>query len=93
VAVSAAFSSPCQEQIQIRVPETTIRVKVVHGKKSMSWAKSVLPVFMSDSSEKFRLAPGKIQIDTTDFCPQAPAKSTFSRTHIALNWTAVIYCF
>jgi len=66
-------------------------VKVVHGKKSMSWAKSVLPVFMGDSSEKFRIAPDKIQIDTTHFRPQPLAKSTLPRTHFVLNRTAVTY--
>jgi hypothetical protein len=63
-------------------------VKVVHG-KSMSWAKSVLPVFMGDSSKKFRIAPDQIQIDTTHFRPQAPAKSAISRTHLILDRTAV----
>jgi len=44
-------------------------MKVFHGKKSMSWAKSVLPVLTGGSSEKFRIAPDQIQIDTTHFCP------------------------
>jgi hypothetical protein len=56
----------------------------------MSWAKSVLPVFMGDSSEKFRIAPDKIQIDTTHFRPQAPAESALSRTNLVLNRTAVM---
>jgi hypothetical protein len=47
---------------------------------------------MGDSSEKFRIAPDKIQIDTTHFRPQAPAESALSRTNIVLNRTAVISC-
>jgi hypothetical protein len=55
----------------------------------MSWANSVLPAFTGDSSEKFRIAPNQIQIDTTHFRPQAPAKSALSSTYIAVNRTAV----
>jgi hypothetical protein len=58
--------------------------------KSMSWAKSVLPVFMGDSSEKLRIAPDSVQIDTTHFRLQVPAKSALSRKYIAVNRTAVI---
>src|SRR5712692_2158732 len=47
----------------------------------MSWANSVLPIFTSDSSEKLRIAPDQVQIDTTHLRPQATAKSTLSRTH------------
>jgi hypothetical protein len=57
--------------------------------KSMSWAKSVLPAFAGGSSEKFRIAPNQVQIDTIDFRPQAPAKSALSRTPLAVNRTAV----
>jgi hypothetical protein len=56
----------------------------------MSWAKSVLPMFTGDSSEKFRIAPDQVQIDTTHSRPQASAKSTLSRMHLVLNRTAVI---
>jgi hypothetical protein len=55
----------------------------------MSWAKSVLPMFTGDSSEKLRIAPDQVQIDTTHFRPQAPAKSAHSRTPLAVNRTAV----
>src|ERR1700675_608372 len=55
----------------------------------MSWAKSVLPMFTGDSSEKFRIAPDQVQIDTTHFRPQASAKSTLSRMHLVLNRTVV----
>src|ERR1019366_6515212 len=56
----------------------------------MSWAKSVLPMFTGDSSEKLRIAPDQVQIDTTHFRPQAPPKSALSRTRLAVNGTAVI---
>src|SRR5450830_1852788 len=56
----------------------------------MSWAKSVLPMFTGDSSEKLRIAPDQVQIDTTHFRPQAPPKSALSRTRLAVNRTAVI---
>jgi hypothetical protein len=48
-----------------------------------------LPVFTSGSSEKFRIAPNKVQIDTTDFRPQHHVKSALSSTHFAVNRTAV----
>src|SRR5665647_3546734 len=57
----------------------------------MSWAKSVLPMFTGDSSEKLRIAPDQVQIDTTHFRPQAPPKSALSRTRLAVNRTAVIW--
>src|ERR1019366_8622016 len=56
----------------------------------MSWAKSVLPMFTGDSSEKLRIAPDRVQIDTTHFRPQAPPKSALSRTRLAVNRTAVL---
>ena len=39
-------------------------MNVLHGKKSMSWAKSVLPLFTGTSSETFRKVPDPVQIDT-----------------------------
>src|ERR1700741_2838724 len=38
---------------------------MLHGRKSISWAKSVLPLFTSASSEIFRKVPDRVQIDTT----------------------------
>jgi hypothetical protein len=35
------------------------------AEKSMSWAKSVLPLFTGTSSETFRKVPDRVQIDTT----------------------------
>jgi hypothetical protein len=55
----------------------------------MSYAKIVLPVFTGGSSEKLRIAPGQIQIDTAHFRSQVPAKSALSRMHLVVNRTAV----
>jgi len=46
-------------------------------------------MFTGDSSEKLRIAPNQVQIDTTHFRPQAPTKSAHSRTPLAVNRTAV----
>jgi hypothetical protein len=43
----------------------TIRVNVLHGRKSISWAKSVLLLFTGASSETFRKVPDRVQIDIT----------------------------
>src|SRR5947209_16288409 len=59
----------------------------------MIWANSVLPIFTSDSSEKLRIAPDQVQIDTTHLRPQATAKSTLSRTHspsTGQQWKTII---
>jgi hypothetical protein len=37
----------------------------LHGRKSISWAKSVLPLFTGASSETLRKVPDRVQIDTT----------------------------
>jgi hypothetical protein len=47
-------------------------------------------MFTGGSSEKFRIAPDKAQIDTTHFRPHAPAKSALSSTSLALSRTAVM---
>jgi hypothetical protein len=47
-------------------------------------------MFTGDSSEKLRIAPGQVQIDTTHFRPQALTKSGVSRTRLAVNRTAVV---
>jgi hypothetical protein len=48
-------------------------------------------MFTGDSSENLRIAPGHVQIDTTHFRPQVPAKSSVSRTRLAVNRTAVTH--
>jgi hypothetical protein len=40
-------------------------VNVLHGRKSISWAKSVLPLFTGASSETLRKVPDPVPIDTT----------------------------
>src|SRR5467141_3201980 len=60
----------CSAQDNVRTRQSppyreTIRVNVLHGRKSMSWAKSVLPLFTGASSETFRKVPDRVQIDTT----------------------------
>jgi hypothetical protein len=47
----------CSAQVSVRAPlsppcRTTIRWKVFHGRKSMIWANSALPVFMAVSEPK-----------------------------------------
>src|SRR5229473_6119821 len=60
----------CSAQDNVRTRQSppyreTIRVNVLHGRKSMSGAKSVLPQFTGASSETFRKVPDPVQIDTT----------------------------
>jgi hypothetical protein len=47
-------------------------------------------MFTGDSSEKLRIVPAQVQIDTTHFRPQVLAKSGVSRTRLAVNRTAVV---
>jgi hypothetical protein len=46
-------------------------------------------MFTGGSSEKLRIAPTQVQIDTTHFCPQSLAKSEVSKTRLPVNRTAV----
>src|SRR6267142_279908 len=60
----------CSAQDNVRPRQSppyreTIRVNVLHGRKSMSYAKSVLPLFTGAASETFRKVPDRVQIDTT----------------------------
>jgi hypothetical protein len=48
-------------------------------------------MFTGGSSEKFRIAPDQVQIDTTHFRPQHHVKSAVSATNIAVNRTAVVF--
>jgi hypothetical protein len=50
-------------------------------------------MFTGGSSEKFRIAPDQVQIDTTHFRPQHHVKSAVFATNIAVNRTAVIADF
>src|SRR3984893_1276223 len=68
----------------------TIRVNVLHGRKSMSWAKSVLPLFTGTSSETFRKVPDRVQIDATLIRQNRVQNHAFIDRHRLLNRTAVV---
>src|SRR5271157_5855553 len=67
----ARYRSP-QLSVRTRLSppyRATIRLKVFHGRNSISWAKSVLPVFIGDSRDH----PGsllRLQIVDTAFCSE-----------------------
>src|ERR1700758_5260431 len=67
----------------------TIRVNVLHGRKSISWAKSVLPLFTGASSETFRKVPDRVQIDTTLNRQNCIRNHAGKGSHPGLNRTAV----
>src|SRR5215813_10881224 len=85
----------CSAQDNVRTRQSppyreTIRVNVLHGRKSMSWAKSVLPLFTGTSSETFRKVPDRVQIDTTLVLQNRVQNHAFIGRHRLLNRTAVI---
>src|ERR1700730_5801339 len=85
----------CSVQDNVRTRQSppyreTIRVNVLHGRKSMSWAKSVLPLFTGTSSETFRKVPDRVQIDTTLNRQNRVQNHPFIGRHRLLNRTAVI---
>jgi hypothetical protein len=63
---------------------------VLHGRKSISWAKSVLPLFTSASSEIFRKVPDRVQIDTTLNRRNPVQNHAVTGRRSGLNRTAVI---
>src|SRR5262249_49035344 len=84
----------CSAQDNVRTRQSppyreTIRVNVLHGRKSMSWAKSVLPLFTGTSSETFRKVPDRVQIDTTLNRQNRVQNHPFIARHRLLNRTAV----
>src|SRR6267378_3386140 len=84
----------CSAQDNVRTRQSppyreTIRVNVLHGRKSMSWAKSVLPLFTGTSSETFRKVPDRVQIDTTLVRQNRVRNHAFIGRHRLLNRTAV----
>src|SRR6266404_5771588 len=84
----------CSAQDNVRTRSSdlyreTIRVNVLHGRKSMSWAKSVLPRFTGTSSETFRKVPDRVQIDTTLNRQNRVQNHPFIGRHRLLNRTAV----
>src|SRR5215831_10985974 len=85
----------CSAQDNVRTRQSppyreTIRVNVLHGRKSMSWAKSVLPLFPGTSSETFRKVPDRVQIDTTLVLQNRVQNHAFIGRHRLLNRTAVM---
>src|SRR6266436_4457520 len=85
----------CSAQDNVRTRQSppyreTIRVNVLHGRKSMSWAKSVLPLFTGTSSETFRKVPDRVQIDTTLNRQNRVQNHPFIGRHRLLNRTAVM---
>src|ERR1700757_1427053 len=85
----------CSAQDNVRTRQSppyreTIRVNVLHGRKSMSWAKSVLPLFTGTSSETFRKVPDRVQIDTTLVRQNRAQNHAIIGRHRLLNRTAVI---
>src|SRR3981081_394588 len=85
----------CSAQDNVRTRQSppyreTIRVNVLHGRKSMSGAKSVLPLFTGTSSETFRKVPDRVQIDTTLNRQNRVQNHPFIGRHRLLNRTAVI---
>src|SRR5712672_1452960 len=84
----------CSAQDNVRTRQSppyreTIRVNVLHGRKSMSCAKSVLPLFTGTSSETFRKVPDRVQIDTTLNRQNRVQNHPFIGRHRLLNRTAV----
>src|SRR5215468_9137579 len=85
----------CSAQDNVRTRQSppyreTIRVNVLHGRKSMSWAKSVLPLFTGTSSDTFRKVPDRVQIDTTLVLQNRVQNHAFIGRHRLLNRTAVV---
>src|SRR5258707_3430751 len=85
----------CSAQDNVRTRQSppyreTIRVNVLHGRKSMSWAKSVLPLFTGTSSETFRKVPDRVQIDTTLNRQNRVQNHPFIGRHRLLNRAAAI---
>jgi hypothetical protein len=88
-----AMARYCSAQDNVRTRQSptyreTIRVNV-HGRKSMSWAKSVLPPFTGTSPETFRKVPDRVQIDTTLVRQNRAQNHAFIGRHRLLNRTAV----
>src|SRR5882672_5158928 len=89
-----AMARYCSAQDNVRTRQSppyreTTRVNVLHGRKSMSWAKSVLPLFTGASSETFRKVPDRVQIDTTLNRQNRVQNHPFIGRHRLLNRTAV----
>src|SRR5271166_4448826 len=84
----------CSPQLSVRTRlspsyRATIRLKVFHGRNSISWAKSVLPAFIGDSRDD----PGsllRLQIVDTAFCSETRITPGVQSGRPSINRTAVI---
>src|SRR5208283_3607376 len=88
-----AMARYCAPQLSVRTRlsppyRATIRLKVFHGRNSISWAKSVLPVFIGDSRDH----PGsllRLQIVDTAFCSETRDIPRAQSRWPSVNRTAV----
>src|SRR6478609_6506608 len=86
----------CSPQLSVRTRlsppyRATIRLKVFQGRNSISWAKSVLPVFIKASRDH----PGslrQLQIVDTALCPETRITPGVQSRRLSVNRTAVIGC-
>src|SRR5208282_1229440 len=84
----------CSPQLSVRTRlsppyRVTIRLKVFQGRNSISWAKSVLPVFIGDSRDH----PGsllRLQIVDTAFCSETRRTPGAQSRSPSVNRTAVM---
>src|ERR1700749_49533 len=87
----ARFAPP-QRSVRTRLSppyRATIRLKVFQGRNSISWAKSVLPVFIKASRDH----PGslrQLQIVDTALCPETRRTPGVQSRRLSVNRTAVI---
>src|SRR5271165_3117180 len=85
----------CSPQLSVRTRlsppyRVTIRLKVFQGRNSISWAKSVLPVFIGDSRDH----PGsllRLQIVDTAFRSETRKTPGAQSRSPSVNRTAVIF--
>src|SRR6478672_5035020 len=83
----------CSPQLSVRTRlsppyRATIRLKVFQGRNSISWAKSVLPVFIKASRDH----PGslrQLQIVDTALCPETRITPGVQSRRLSVNRTAV----
>src|SRR6476646_11591418 len=86
----------CSPQLSVRTRlsppyRATIRLKVFQGRNSISWAKSVLPVFIKASRDH----PGslrQLQIVDTALCPETRITPGVQSRRLSVNRTAVAQC-
>src|SRR6185437_14045407 len=88
-----AMARYCSPQLSVRTRlappyRATIRLKVFQGRNSISWAKSVLPVFIKASRDH----PGslrQLQIVDTALCPETRITPGVQSRRLSVNRTAV----